>query len=184
MFAKPATFAAICALFMAPPACAREAGASASGIATANVISPLTATAVAELDFGTVAVALAQGGTVIVRPGTAGAHYTGSARQACQSGPSCATPHPALFRVGGEAGRNYLVSVPVQAIARPDGGSGEGLPVDDLVVRSASRPTEGAVGRLGADGQDRFEIGGTIHIPAGAPPASYSATVAVVLTYG
>ena len=158
---------------------------TATGRATATVVAPLHAVAVRDLDFGTVAVAVAQGGSVVVAPGGgANAQYGGSARQACLSGPDCSVPHPALFHVHGEAGRDYRIAIPATVQARPDSGAGAALAVDQLTVRSASRPGMGAQGRLDPQGADSFEIGGTIRIPAGAEPAHYRAQVEVLVTYG
>lgn len=159
--------------------------ATATGHATATVVAPLQAVAVRDLDFGTVAVAVAQGGSVVVSPGGgSAAQYGGSARQACLSGPDCAVPHPALFRVQGEEGRDYRIAIPATVQARPESGAGAALVVDQLTVRSASQPGAGAQGRLDPQGADSFEIGGTIRIPAGAEPARYRAQVEVLVTYG
>ena len=183
MFAK---WYSICAIFLgfavllSAPARARDADASATGVATATVVQPLTATAVAQLDFGTVAVSLAQGGGVVVAPGGL-ASYIGSARQACLSGRDCSLPHPATFQVSGEAGRDYRVILPNGVVARSDGG--QTLGVEALVVRTRSRPGDAAIGTLDPQGRDQFEIGGTIRIPAGAATARYSATIAVIVTY-
>lgn len=182
LWTYPRELALAAALIATLPA-AEAVAAEASGVATATVVRPLRAAAVADLDFGTVAVAMGQGGSVVVSPGTAGATYGGSARAACRAGPSCGAPHPARFMVEGEGGRDYRIAIPSGATALSDGGGG-GLAVEALTVRSSSRPGSGGAGQLDSAGQDQFEVGGTIRIPPGTPPARYRATVEVVVTYG
>lgn len=158
--------------------------ASATGMAQAQVVAPLVAVREADLDFGAI-FATAVPGTVMVT-GAGGLAYGGGVQPACAPG-ACGNPHAARFAVNGEAGRAYLVSLPASVMATgtlADGGAAPALEVSELTVRSASRPGAGAGGQLDAAGRDRFEVGGTLHVPGGTPAASNRATVAVIVSYG
>jgi hypothetical protein len=158
---------------------------SANGASQAQVVAPLTVTRSSDLDFGSIFAASAAG-TVTVTP--AGLiSYGGGAQSACIGG-SCATAHAAAFSVQGEAGRTYNIAVPGQVSAtgtvlNPSGAAPPPLVVGTITVRSDSRPDAGPGGRLDAQGQDHFQIGGTLYAPANLPSARYRATVPVVVTY-
>lgn len=169
---------------MGGQAAAAGLSASATGIARAEVTAPLVATREADLDFGAIFATTAAGTVVLAADGTAG--YTGGVRPACVAG-ACRPLHPAAFAVAGEGGRAYLVTVPASIIATGtarDGTSAPPLAVAGLTVRTASRPAAGPAGLLDATGRDRFQVGGTLHVPAGIPAASYRASIAVMVTYG
>lgn len=173
----------IAGALIALPAPALAEGATATGSATAEVIAPLVVTHEADLDFGTVFASPSPGSVTVSAAG--GASYSGGTRPACIPG-ACASPHPARFGVSGEAGRSYLVMAPSALVADGDAGGAAvpGLPVDGLSVRTASRPDAGPEGALDPSGEDRFELGGTLHLPADAPSAHYRATIPVMVVYG
>jgi hypothetical protein len=180
------------ALFAASPALAAGTAASASGVAAATVVSPVAVRQIADLDFGLVASNAGSAGEVLIAPGGGQAAYSGSARRGCSGGASCPAPHAASFEVSGEANRTYSiaapesVSVPGEA-ASATGGPGTALPqvlqIEAFRFRSVSRPEAGAAGRLDSAGCDRFELGGTLRVPAALPPARYRVTVPVIVAY-
>ena len=176
--------AAVLALALAPvPALA----ASASGAAYAEVVSPMAVRQVADLDFGVIAANGGSAGSVTVAPGGTGADYVGGAREACGSAARCPQPHFARFEVSGEPNRSYTISAPssISVAGLPLGaGLAPVLLVDAIQLRSASRPNAGSAGRLGADGRDRFDLGGTLRVPAATPPAHFRLSVEVIVTYG
>lgn len=154
----------------APPALAHGLTATSTGSVRAELTVPLTATREADLDFGAIFATTTAGLVILAPDGTAG--YTGGAHPACLPA-ACGKLHPASFMVSGEPGRGYLVTVPtsVTATGTTTGGiSTPVLQVSDLVVRSASRPAAVAVGQLDRTGHDRFQVGGTLHIPPPFPP--------------
>ena len=161
------------------PAWAGPIGATASGTAMATVVEPITVTREADLDFGTITVSPAAGGTVILAPLTAAASYGGGVTGVC--GQACAAPHPARFAVRGQPGRAYQVTLPARLAIAVPGGSAP-VTVDSLVAFAPSSPQSGR-GILSAAGQDRFEVGGTLHLPAAAPEARYTTQVPVIVDY-
>ena len=168
---------ALAALLVLAPGAAWAHGGSASmtGVAAAMVVAPLRVEKQADLDFGTIAHAPGEVGTVWVAPGVAGASYGGGAAAV-----GAGVPHPARFAVMGEAGRQYGVTVPAEVVAQGDGGAAP-LQVDSLSVASASE--SGAIGRLDSGGSDSFTVGGRLILPAETGAAHYSAQIPVIVTY-
>lgn len=163
---------------LACPGLAR-AEASATGTALAQVVVPITVSREADLDFGTVAVSATGAGTVRVDPLSAAASYTGGVGSVC--GSACAGPHPARFAVQGEPGRAYQVTLPGQ-LAIPGPAGTAAVLVNSLVAAAASSPQAGR-GILSGSGKDLFEVGGTLHVPASAPPTRYTTQVPVIVDY-
>jgi hypothetical protein len=169
-------------LAMAAPG-AHAATASATGVATATVIRPLSVTAVAEMDFGTITHLPGVGGTVTVNPGVAGASFGGGASAVC-AGADCGTAHAARFAVTGEPQRNYAIRLPATVTATGT-ATGPGAIAPPLVISGLTLRTDGGAmaPRLDSLGADRFEVGGTITLPADLPPAHYRASFAVIVSY-
>jgi hypothetical protein len=160
---------------------ARAAPASAAGVATATVIRPLSVIAITDMDFGTITHLPGTGGTVTVSPWAAGASFVGGTSAVC-AGSDCAVAHAARFAVSGEPQRNYAIQLPttVTATATAPGTVAPSLTVGGLTMRTAGG--NGAP-RLDGGGADRFEVGGTITLPADLPPAHYRASFAVIVSY-
>jgi len=174
------------AALLAQLACApgvRAAGSTAMGLAAATVVRPLSVVATADMDFGTITHLPGTSGTVTVSPGASGATFSGGAGAGC-AGSDCAAAHAARFAVSGEPERNYTIALPASVIATGSTADpGAVLPpltVGNLTVRTASGSP---APRLDAAGADRFEVGGTITLPADLPPAHYRASFAVMVTY-
>ena len=160
--------------------------ASASGAASATVVSPIAVRQISDLDFGVIAANGAAAGTVTIPPGGT-ADYAGGARDACASPSTCAVPHFAQFEVSGEANRAYTISAPTTIwVAGQSLGTAASpvLLVDAFTFRSVSRPGEGAAGKLDHAGADRFDLGATLRVPAATPPAHFRLSLEVVVTYG
>ena len=156
--------------------------ATATGVASATLVSPLRVIALSPMEFGDITHADGSSGTVTVSPGAAGAQFAGGASAAC-TGSACADAHAARFSVSGEPQRNYTIELPAAIVATGTTQSGAGVPaltVTGLTVRSASSAT---APRLDAAGIDRFEVGGTITLPADLPPARYRASFTVIVSY-
>lgn len=156
----------------------------ATGVAGAVVIRPLTVTALADMDFGTITHAPGVPGSVTVSPGAAGASVSGGASVVCAGG-DCAAAHAAKFAVNGEAQRSYAVTLPGSVTATgtlsdAGGGAAPPLQVGALTMKAASGS---GVPRLDSLGNDSFAIGGTIALPADLPAAHYHASFAVIVNY-
>lgn len=165
---------------------ARAPAATALGQAGAEVVTPITVTPLADLDFGVIATSSLAGSVTVSAAG--GASFAGGAAGLCD-GSACVDPHPARFAVSGEANRSYAVATPAAiTITGAPLTAGEAPPPDlviaGLTVRAASRPGAGAGGTLDSGGADSFTVGGTLTLPGQLPPARYRAVVPVVVTYG
>ena len=173
------------ALTLAPDvaqAASTGATAQAVGNADAEVVAPLAVSALRDLDFGVVMGPVTGDGLVAVAAGAPGALYGGGAAAVCLAG-NCVSPHPARFEVRGEPGRGYVVVVPSVLDVTAEGGTAH-LRITDLGVRTDGHERQGAAGQLDAAGQDKFEVGGTLHIPAGTPSARFRVSVPLVVNYG
>lgn len=137
---------------------------------------------VADLSFGRIALSgnAAAGGTVTIDPRGGLPSFTGAAQAVCGAEPAC-QPHPARFAVSGEPGRAYRVVLPVSVEARGQHSAAR-LTVHTLTMHSLS-PAENASGRLDAEGEGAFAVGGTLSVPAQALPDIYHASVPVTVTY-
>lgn len=181
---KTASFLLAVAAVIAGADSAR-ASTTATGQATATVVSPIAVRELANLDFGMLRSDSSAGGTVTLAPGQAQPSYSGGARAGCID--ACDTPHLAQFAVTGEALRSYVVAVPASAMITGELAVGASalpaLTVDSFSIRSASRPHAGHSGQLDGAGNDTFELGGTLRMPADLPPAHYRVSVPVLVTY-
>lgn len=162
----------------APPGQSAGSTGHATGLATATVIRPLSVAATTDMDFGTITHAPGAGGTVTVSPWVAGASFGGSASAVC-AGSLCSAAHAAGFAVQGEALRSYSIQLPPGIVARGTSGAAT-LDVGALTTRSVSG---GVTPQLDSTGSDRFEVGGTITLPADLPAARYRASFNVIVSY-
>lgn len=175
------------------PGCAAAqstAAAAALGQASATIVAPIRVVREDDLDFGLVAVTPNGAGPNGVGPNGAGTvtiapfggpTYRGAAGPVCAS--ACPGPHAARFSLTGEPGRRYQITLPERLVLSPEGAAaGQQIVVDSLVAATASG---GVVprGTLTHGGIDRFEVGGTLHVPAQPEPARYTTQVPVIVEY-
>ncbi|TNE61603.1 MAG: DUF4402 domain-containing protein [Sphingomonadales bacterium] len=163
------------------PAMAAPGEASTTGVATAQIVEPISVVAVSDLQFGGIAAAAGTGGSVEIDPVSGTVTYLGVSGSVC-SAANC-DPAPALFDVRGVADRQYHVSLPASAIAYAETGSGAGLQVVELQSSSGNLPGIDQRGLLDGDGQDSLTVGGRLIVPPATPPGRYSAQVPVVVSY-
>ena len=180
--------ASILALFACTIASAPAWAASAQGQAEATVIEPLVITRISDLDFGTVTLTPGTAGSVTIDPAS-GIRFGGGAGAACISGGGCASAHASRFAVRGEAGRDYTVQAPAGIMASgtllgASPGAAPDLAIGSIAVRTQSRASSGFSGTLDGNGRDVFDVGGTLIVPVGTPPARYRAVLPVIVTYG
>ncbi|MDE2561125.1 MAG: DUF4402 domain-containing protein [Sphingomonadales bacterium] len=170
----------------ATPALASGTAATATGSALAQVVEPLVVARQADLAFGGVFASKLPGTVSVGADGALG--YSGGAQSACMGG-ACLDTHPASFTVTGEPGRTYVVQLPASVVATGSitgggGGLAPPLDVDGLAAVSANAASGGTAWQLDGQGRDRFDIGGTLHLPADLPSANYQVTIPVVVVYG
>jgi len=172
----------VAALIASTPALSQNQGSTTFGASRAEIISPISVTALDDLTFGGIAVTSNQGGSVKVLPGAGPAEYSGAAAPACTGTGGCTT-NPALFHVRGERNRSYVIAVPAVIYAQATNGTNRELPVSDLTSKSLNLPGASFRGFLNGAGQDEVQVGGTLAIPAGTPPGSYRAEISLVVSY-
>ncbi len=155
---------------------------TAEGTGRAQIVQPLSVQSQTDLDFGQIAVAHDQDGSVTIDPETLMATHTGSARNLCSGQSGCATA-PAVFVVSGEPERSFRMSLPSTIEAVSSLSPTARLPVDTLVAHSANAGRKGPRGVLGSDGRDTITVGGTLRVPAASSPGRYVAQMRLVVTY-
>lgn len=175
--------AGIAALFVMPHQATAGPGTeqTATGIAVAEIVAPLTVTAIADLDFGGLALQSSNSGSIALDPASGAASYSGVRQISCDGSPC--SPQPARFAIKGIAGRNYRVVLPDSAVANPIEGNGAGLLVSAISSASANLPGSTDRGLLDPDGNDLLQVGGRLDVPAGTTPGHYVAQLHVVVSY-
>lgn len=163
------------------PAIAAPGEASATGVATAQIVEPISVIAVSDLQFGGIAVAAGTSGSVEIDPVSGSVTYLGISGSSC-SAADC-DPAPALFDVRGVPDRQYQVLLPSSATAYSKGGGGAALQVEDLQSSSGNMPDVDQRGLLDGDGIDTLRVGGTLIVPSDTPSGRYAAEIAVVVSY-
>lgn len=154
---------------------------SATGIAVAEIVTPLRVTSITDLDFGGIALQSTGAGSVTVDPAGDAPEYNGVRQISC-GGSSC-PPQPAQFGIKGMGGRNYRVVLPETALANPVAGNATALQVIALHSASVNLPGSSNRGLLDASGDDLIKVGGTLEVPAGTAPGRYVAQLLLVVSY-
>ncbi|HET7606243.1 MAG TPA: DUF4402 domain-containing protein [Sphingomicrobium sp.] len=138
--------------------------ATQSANATVNIVSPLTLTKGADLNFGTIVGPFA--GEVV--------HVPLSGARTCGGLTCSGTWSPAAFSVTGTAGQQLALTIPDSiTLNRAGGGS---LSVDVTSDKPAN-PT------LDSGGNASFTVGGQLTIPAGTLDGVYTNTFDVTANY-
>jgi hypothetical protein len=152
------------------PALAAPAGsATMTGTASATIISPIRIVATAPLRFGVMAQPTAAG-TVTVS--TTGAVSTGGGmvgNTAIAQGSS--RPQAGKFRVSGEPGRQFFVTLPLAATVNRSGAS------MTITLFTVGALTGSPVGTLD------IAVGGTLAVGAAQPVGTYSGTYQITASY-
>ena len=144
-----------------------QAATTATGNATAEVLSSLTVTATNDLQFGQIAANT--GGTVTVNADSSVAS-TGSLI-------STGTRAPATFAVTGSPNSMVVVSLPTAAVNLTRSGGTETMTLNGF----NSNP--GGAFQLGATGAGTFNVGGTLAVAGGQVAGAYSGTFQVSVEY-
>jgi len=169
---------ALGAMVMAGGAMAQST-ANANGTANANVIRPISISAVNSLEFGNIAVAA---GDVTVS--VAGERsFTNT-----QNNPGAAnlgtTIRQATFTIGGEGASTYAITLPandVVTLITDGGGENKTMAVKSFLSDPATTGKIG--GTAGTAGTQTLNVGATLVVGAGQVPGSYTGTFNVVVAY-
>lgn len=144
-----------------------QAATTATGTATAEVLSSLTVTATADLQFGQIAANT--GGSVTVNADSSVA----------SSGAliSTGTRSPAAFDVVGSPNAMVVVSLPTAAVNLTRSGGTETMSLGGFNTNP-----NGAF-QLDASGNGAFNVGGTLSVASGQVAGAYSGTFQVSVEY-
>lgn len=144
-----------------------QAATTATGNATAEVLSSLTVSATGDLQFGQIAANT--GGTVTVNADSSVAS-TGSLI-------STGTRAPAAFSVVGSPNASVVVSLPTASVNLVRAGGSE------TMVLSNFNSNPGGAFQLNATGQGVFNVGGTLDVASGQMAGAYAGTFQVSVEY-
>lgn len=167
---KKIVLAAFAAAVAVPAVAAPGDTAEATGQATAEIVAPITITNTGSgLNFGTIAVEAATGGTIAVA-------FDGSATEGGAGGaglvPGGTATSADQFTVTGESG--LLYSIVIDPSVTLSGGTGPDM--------TASLLAESSGGTIGG-ASDVFAVGGTLTVPAGQGGGLYTGTYTVTASY-
>lgn len=154
-------FASVCALLCCSyGAFAQE---TATATASATIITPISISKTADMNFGNVAVQSTNPGTVILTPAGARSTTGGTTLPA-----TTGTVAAASFTIAGEAGYTYVITLPSSALTISSGAN------TMTVTAFTSNPS--ATGTLTA-GTETLTVGATLNVAAGQAAGTYTSTV-------
>jgi len=133
---------------------------SATALASATIVTPITLTWVSDMNFGNVGVN-AVGGTVDMTP--AGGR---TANGGCFLPAVTGTVTAGAFTVGGSAAATYSITLPAGALTISNGA------INMTVDTWTSTPTP--TGTIGGGGTQSLTIGGTLHVAGSQAPGLYT----------
>ena len=144
--------------------------------AGANILEPITLTKNEVLNFGSMSVAIAIGGTCVLS--TQGNR---SATGGVSISPICPSATKAAFTVtGSPATATYVIMLPGTITVT------NGTPAQDMLItpvaRASAAVVDGTTGTL-SGGSDTFTVGGTLNVAAAQPAVAYSGTFSVTVGY-
>jgi hypothetical protein len=152
---------------------AQELSDTATGTATATVITPIAITAGNDLRFGSFSVDATNGGTVSIA--------ANGARTATASNIDLVTSTigAATFSITGQASATYAYTVANATLSN-------GTPADDMVATlqgSSTSTSNGASGALTGGGTDTITVFGSLAVAAGQTEGAYSGDFDVTVAY-
>ena len=161
------------ALLLASGSAAMAAQATATVTANATVITPLTAAATKELQFGKLVMnASNSAGTLVIAAATGGRTVTGGVDLVGGTSGQAAVVHVEGDIVNGGANA-YTVTIPTTATLSGPGGAS--MAATSIYTNTGSRNT--------LTGVVDISIGGTLNAAANQAPGSYAGTFDVTAAY-
>ena len=145
--------------------------------AAASIITPISLTETAVLNFGTMSVLAGTPGTCVLS--TAGVRsQTGGVNLSVQA--PVATN--AAYTVGGAVSTTYAITLPA-TITVTKAVTLETMTIGTLLAHTASSGVDGLTGTLSGGGADSFTVGGTLSVAAAQVAGTYSGTFNVTVAY-
>ncbi len=165
---KLATLAlAIAGLTIGSYALAQANSATATANANARIVTPISLTKTADLNFGDV-VSSGVVGTVVVTPASARS-ATGGATLG-----NGAAVTAAAFTVGGQGSATYAITLP---------GSATVTSGPNTMTVNTFTSTPSPTGTLSAGGSQALNVGGTLNVGVSQATGTYTGTFSVTVTY-
>jgi len=148
-----------------------QVGATATATATATIVTPISITNTANMNFGNIAVNATNSGTVVLAPdGTRGS--TGGVTLPADIG----TVSAAVFTVSGIPGAGYSISLPASTTVVSGGNS--------MIVDNFTSNPSGTGTLDGTTGNQTLQVGATLNVGASQPTGVYvSGTFDVTVNY-
>lgn len=144
-------------------AIAQQSSTATAGV-SATIITPISISKTADMNFGNIAVSTGSGGTVILAPGGSRTPSGGVSLPATTGSPSAAS-----FTVTGEGSYTYAITLPSSAVSIDDNASHT---MDVTAFTSTPTPT----GTL-SSGTQTLNVGATLTVGAAQAVGTYSADV-------
>jgi predicted small secreted protein len=145
--------------------------ATATGNAAARILSPITLTAGADLNFATIYKSVG-GGTVRVTPAGVRTVVAGTVTLAAAPVATAGT-----FTVGGDPALTYTITLPADGVVTISNGAVT-MPVNVFTVTSAS-----GTNTLSGAGSDLISIGADLIVGGGQASGTYTGTYNVTVQY-
>lgn len=150
----------------------------ASNNAGAKIITPITLTNPTSLNFGSMSVLAATGGTCVLttiggRSATGGVNLSSLLPIAAN----------AVFTVTGQASTGYAITLPASITVTETVGTVETMTISSLRARPASAAVDQLTGITSSGGTEDFTIGGTLNVDPGQAGGVYSGTYSVTVAY-
>jgi len=142
--------------------------ASATATASATIITPISISKTADMNFGNIAVSASAGGTVVLAP--AGTRtITGSVTLPATTG----SPAAAAFTVTGQGNYTYSITLPSSATLT------DGASHNMTVATFTSNPS--STGTL-SSGTQNISVGATLTVAAAQTPGTYTTSTPFTVT--
>ena len=147
--------------------------ASATATASATIVTPISISNAGDMDFGTVAVQTATGGTVILT--TAGGRSTGGAGGVTLPAFNLGTITAAHFAVVGEKDYTYSITLPSSDVTVISGAN-------NMIVNAFTSTPTATAGKLNGTGTQTIDVGATLNVKPAQAAGTYITTTPFTVT--
>lgn len=142
-----------------------SAQSTASAAINATIVTPITITKTADMNFGNAAVQTLTGGTVILASAGTRTATSGVTLPAITG-----TVNAASFDIAGQANYTYAITLPTTANTIYDAGQAHNMQVDTWTS------TPSSTGTLSTSGTETLTVGATLHVGAGQAAGIYTSS--------
>lgn len=153
------------------PARAQQNAASANANASATIVTAISISKTADMNFADVVSSGAPGTVVLSASSSPTRSVTGGAELGNSTGISAAT-----FTVAGDPDATYSITLPGSDVTLSDGG------VNTMTVNTFTSSPSGT-GTLSGGGTQTLYVGATLNVGANQPNGTYDGTFSVTVAY-